>query len=64
LGRDANFDFVRDPDEWSTGDEPVTDAQRRYLQTLSARTGEPISEADFDRMTKAEASELIDELQR
>jgi hypothetical protein len=48
----------------TTGDEPVTDAQRRYLETLSARTGEPISEEDFDRMTKAEASELIDELQR
>jgi hypothetical protein len=29
-----------------------------------APSGEPIPEADFDRMTKAEASELIDELQR
>lgn len=64
MGRDANFDFVRDPDEWATGDEPVTESQRRYLATLSARTGEPLSEEDFDRMTKSEASELIDELQQ
>ena len=24
----------RDPDEWKTGDEPMTDAQRSYLETL------------------------------
>jgi hypothetical protein len=46
------------PDEWKTGDEPMTDAQRSYLETLCRETGE-----DFDEtLTKAEASKRIDEL--
>ncbi len=49
----------RDPEEWKTGDEPMTDAQASYLRTLSDDVGEP-----FDaNMTKAQASERIDELQ-
>lgn len=64
LARDPNYDFVRDPEEWKSGDEPITDAQREYLSTLAAKAGEPISEEDLDRLTKAEASERIDELQR
>ena len=48
----------RDPDEWKTGDEPMTDAQRSYLETLCRETGE-----EFDgALTKAEASKRIDEL--
>ena len=48
----------RDPDEWKTGDEPMTDAQRSYLETLCREAGE-----DFDAaLTKAEASKRIDEL--
>ena len=47
-----------DPDEWKTGDEPMTDAQRSYLETLSRETGE-----DFDEtLTKADASKRIEEL--
>jgi hypothetical protein len=30
----------RDPDEWKTGDEPMTAAQRSYLETLCNDTGE------------------------
>jgi hypothetical protein len=48
----------RDPDEWKTGDEPMTDAQRSYLETLAKEAGEDIDEA----LTKAEASKRIDEL--
>jgi Protein of unknown function (DUF3072)/ATP dependent DNA ligase C terminal region len=48
----------RDPDEWKTGDEPMTDAQRSYLRTLCEETGEEFD----DRMTKAEASKRIDKL--
>lgn len=49
----------RDPGEWKTGDEPMTDAQASYLRTLADDVGE-----DFDpNMTKAEASARIDELQ-
>jgi hypothetical protein len=48
----------RDPDEWKTGDEPMTPAQRSYLETLCRDTGE-----EFDaRLSKAEASKRIDEL--
>ena len=48
----------RDPDEWKTGDEPMTAAQRSYLETLCRESGE-----DFDdTLTKAEASKRIDEL--
>jgi hypothetical protein len=48
----------RDPEEWKTGDEPMTDAQRSYLETLCRDTGEEFDEA----LTKAEASKRIDEL--
>ena len=48
----------RDPDEWKTGDEPMTAAQRSYLKTLCSDTGEQFE----DDLTKAEASKRIDEL--
>jgi hypothetical protein len=49
----------RDPEDWKTGDEPMTDAQASYLRTLSDDVGE-----EFDpNMTKADASRRIDELQ-
>ena len=34
----------RDPDEWKTGDEPMTDAQRSYLETLGRETDEEFDE--------------------
>jgi hypothetical protein len=64
LARDANYDFVRDPDEWNTGDEPITEAQREYLLDLSKKAGESVSEEELDQLTKAEASERIDELRQ
>jgi hypothetical protein len=48
----------RDPDDWKTGDEPMTDAQRSYLETLCRETGEAFD----DTLSKAEASKRIDEL--
>ena len=50
---------VKDPDEWTTGDEEMTGAQRSYLKTLSDEAGEQFDET----LTKAEASKRIDELQ-
>ena len=50
---------AKDPDEWVTGDEPMTGAQKSYLKTLSEEAGEPFEEG----LTKAEASKRIDELQ-
>lgn len=49
----------RDPDEWVTGDEPVTGPQLSYLRTLAAQAGEELPEG----LTKAEASKHIDRLQ-
>jgi flagellar biosynthesis/type III secretory pathway M-ring protein FliF/YscJ len=48
----------RDPDEWKTGDEPMTDAQRSYLETLCRETGEEFD----DTLSKADASKRIEEL--
>jgi hypothetical protein len=50
---------VKDPDEWKTGDEPMTGAQRSYLHTLASEAKEEVD----DNMTKAEASKKIEELQ-
>ncbi|MEJ7813058.1 MAG: DUF3072 domain-containing protein [Gemmatimonadaceae bacterium] len=50
---------IKDPSEWKTGDEPMTGAQRSYLETLSTAANEP---APDDTLTKAEASKRIDEL--
>lgn len=50
---------IKDPDQWTTGDEPMTGAQKSYLHTLSEEAGEEIT----DDLTKAEASKKIDELQ-
>ena len=50
----------KDPEDWVTGDEPMTGAQRSYLKTLSEE-----ARVEFDdSLTKAEASRRIDELQR
>jgi DNA topoisomerase VI subunit A len=49
----------KDPDQWVTGDEPMTGAQKSYLHTLAEEAGESVT----DDLTKAEASKKIDELQ-
>jgi hypothetical protein len=55
----AESNMQKDPDEWTTGDEPMTGAQKSYLKTLCEE-----AKVDFDEsLTKAEASKRIDELQ-
>jgi hypothetical protein len=49
---------IKDPNEWVTGDEPMTGAQDSYLHTLARQAGEEVE----DDLTKAEASQKIDEL--
>jgi len=49
----------KDSAEWTTGDEPMTAAQESYLGTLAREAGENVP----DHLTKAQASELIDQLQ-
>jgi Protein of unknown function (DUF3072) len=50
---------IKDPDDWSTGDEPATGAQESYLHTLATEAQEEVP----DGLTKADASRKIDELQ-
>ncbi|MEU6827264.1 DUF3072 domain-containing protein [Nocardia beijingensis] len=49
----------KDPEEWTTGEEPMTGPQDSYLHTLAQEAGVEVPEG----LTKAEASRLIDELQ-
>jgi len=57
---EAPTNIEKDPADWVTGDEQMTGAQKSYLQTLSQEASE-----DFDEsLTKAQASERIDELQQ
>lgn len=48
----------RDPSEWVSGNDPMTPAQRSYLDTLAKEAGEELP-AD---LTKAAASEHIERL--
>lgn len=50
---------IKDPEEWVTGDEPMTGPQESYLGTLAREAG---VDSPHD-LTKAEASEKIEELQ-
>jgi hypothetical protein len=50
---------AKDPAEWVTGDEPMTGPQESYLNTLAREAGTEVP----DDLTKAEASEKIEELQ-
>ncbi len=49
----------KDPDDWVTGEEEMTGAQRSYLETLSQQADEPFDPS----LTKADASKRIEELQ-
>ena len=57
---DPTDNTKKDPDEWVSGDDPMTGAQASYLKTLCEQAG--ISELYDDNLTKAEASKLIDEM--
>lgn len=49
----------KNPDDWVTGDEAMTGAQKSYLKTLSDEAN-----VEFDEsLNKGDASKKIDELQ-
>ena len=50
---------IKDPSTWTTGDQPMTGAQKSYLHTLAEEAHVEVE----DDLTKAEASMKIDELQ-
>ena len=51
----------KDPKDWVSGDDPMTGAQESYLKTLAEQAHEDPPEAE---LSKAEASELIDEMRQ
>lgn len=55
---EGDSNTIKDPDQWTTGDEPMTGAQRSYMKTLADEAGEDVDE----NLTKAEASRRIDDL--
>ena len=57
---DTDNGKIKDPAEWTTGDEPMTGAQESYLHTLARQAGEEVP----DELSKAEASIKIDELRQ
>lgn len=57
--QDPASNTIKDPADWTTGDEPATGAQQSYLHTLASEAHEEVPED----LTKAEASERIDDLQ-
>ena len=52
----------KDPEDWVSGGEPMTGAQASYLKTLTEQADEP--DLFSEKLTKAEASERIDELKK
>jgi hypothetical protein len=56
----ATSNTEKDPDDWVSGDEPMTGAQASYLKTLSEQAHDP--EAFEETLTKADASKRIDAL--
>jgi hypothetical protein len=56
---EPNTNAIKDPDDWSTGEEPATGAQESYLHTLATEAQEEVP----DGLSKADASRKIDELQ-
>ncbi|MDQ1193861.1 hypothetical protein QE419_002627 [Brevundimonas vesicularis] len=60
LERHPGGNTEKDPSDWVTGDEAMTGAQASYLKTLSEELHAP--EAFQDDLTKAEASQRIDDL--
>jgi len=57
-----NGKVEKDPKSWVSADDPMTDAQAAYLKTLSEQAGRP--DPTEETLTKAEASELIEEMRR
>jgi hypothetical protein len=58
LGAADGSALQKDPEEWVSGDDPMTPAQQSYLDTLARQAGEELP-AD---LTKSQASEHIDRL--
>jgi hypothetical protein len=54
----ANDALEKDPSDWVSGDDPMTESQKSYLDTLARQAGEELPAT----INKAEASQHIDRL--
>jgi hypothetical protein len=59
---DPSSNQIKDPEDWVTGNEPMTGAQASYLKTLSEQAHDP--KAYDPELDKAEASKRIDQLKQ
>jgi hypothetical protein len=57
---EAPANVEKDPEDWISGDDPMTPAQASYLKTLAEQADDP--DAYADGLSKAEASKRIDAL--
>ena len=53
---------IKNPDDWTTGDEPMTGAQRSYLHTLATEAGEEVDD-DLTNSTLSDPRVLISGIQ-
>ena len=60
MGNPERMNPEKDTSDWVTGDEPMTGPQHSYLQNLAQEAEKEVP----DDLTKAEASEAIDQLQK
>ena len=60
LDSDRPTNTEKEPDQWVSGDDPMTGAQASYLKTLAEEAGD--ADAFDEKLTKAEASKRIDAL--
>lgn len=56
--QDGNLE--KDPSDWVSGDDPATEAQKSYIDSLAKQAGEQIPA----NLTKAQASKHIDRLKK
>ena len=56
--QDGNLE--KDPSDWVSGDDPATEAQKSYIDSLAKQAGEQIPA----NLTKAQTSEHIDRLKK
>lgn len=56
--QDGNLE--KDPSDWVSGNDPATEAQKSYIDSLAKQAGEQIPA----NLTKAQASEHIDRLKK
>lgn len=60
LEADPGSNTVKDPEDWVSGDDPMTGAQGSYLKTLAEQAND--DGAYEEGLSKAEASKRIDDL--